>query len=395
MRRPFYERIVPLGIPLAWLQLTAERKRFAAAVAGITVAATMMLFLMGLNTALYKQALAPFYKLRADICVVSPQYEYIGIPRSIPMSALWRARALPEVAGAYPLWVSPLPLKNPENKTVRDLFVMACEPHEPVFADSRVAAQQSKLAPGNTALMDSLAHPAFGRFAELLAQAGENAAVRTELNDSAVDIVGLCEIGTTFIADGNLVTSREAFLRAFPCPPDRAMLGLIQLQPGADPQTVADKLSTLLAPSARALPAAELIGQEKAYWSDRTPIGYVITASMLVALFVGAIIVFQILYTDVSDHLPEYATLKSIGFSDGYFVRLVLQESLILSVFGFAAGALLAAGLYRVTWEMAALPVEMEPANLATVFALTLGMCLVAGAMATRKLRHANPADIV
>jgi len=116
---------------------------------------------------------------------------------------------------------------------------------------------------------------------------------------------------------------------------------------------------------------------------------------MLVALFVGAIIVFQILYTDVSDHLPEYATLKSIGFTDGYFTRLVLQESCILSVFGFVPGVALAAALYELTWRVAALPVILEPVNLAVVFALALGMCLTAGALATRKLRKADPAAIV
>jgi putative ABC transport system permease protein len=116
---------------------------------------------------------------------------------------------------------------------------------------------------------------------------------------------------------------------------------------------------------------------------------------MLVAMFVGAVIVFQILYTDVSDHLPEYATLKSIGFSDGYFTRLVLQESLILSVAGFVPGAVLALGLYRLAWTMAGIPAEFEGMNLTAVFALACGMCLTAGALATRKLRHANPADIV
>jgi putative ABC transport system permease protein len=393
-RRPLLERVFPLGIPLSWLQLTSERKRFAAAVAGITVAVTLMLFLMGLNTALYKQALAPFYKLRADIYILSPQYEYIGIPRSIPLSALWRAQALPEVAGAYPLWVSPLPFKNPENFAARDLFVMAFRPHQPVFADPEIDAQRPRLAAGSTALIDSLSHPAFGRFNELLADAkGGN--VRAELNDIAVDITGFFAIGTTFIADGNLITSRDVFLRAYPQPPGRAMLGVVQLTPGANVADAVQKLSALLPADAVALAATDVLSREKAYWSDRTPIGYVITASMLVAMFVGAIIVFQILNTDVSDHLPEYATLKSIGFSDGYFTRLVLQESAILSVFGFIPGVLLAAGLYELTWRMAALPVVLETENLLIVFALALGMCLTAGALATRKLRKADPAAIV
>jgi putative ABC transport system permease protein len=385
--------MVPLGIPLAWLQLTAERKRFATAVAGITFAVTMMLFLMGLHTALYKQALAPFHKLRADLFLLSSQYEYIGLPRSIRAETLWRTRGAPGVAEACPLWMAPLPLKNPVTGKWRDLFVMAFEPEDAVFADPEIDRNRALLAPGNTALMDSLAHPDFGPFAKLFAQRG---AVRTELNDSALDIAGFCSIGTTFIADGNLITSREAFLRAFPgMSSGRPMLGALRLVPGANPEDVRDALRAVLPADVNVFTRAEVLERERDYWADRTPIGFVVTASMLVAMFVGAVIVFQILYTDVSDHLPEYATLKSIGFSDGYFTRLVLQESLILTAAGLVPGTLLALGLYWLARTMAGIPAEFEVANLLAVAALAAGMCLVAGALATRKLRHANPADIV
>ncbi|MDR2429672.1 MAG: ABC transporter permease DevC [Puniceicoccales bacterium] len=392
-RRPWVEHIVPLGIPLAWLQLTAERKRFAAAVAGITFAVAMMLFQMGLHSALFQQVLTPFLKLRADVYMFSSQYEYIGIPRTFATATLWRARALPEVEAALPLWMSPLPLKNPRTGKSRDLFVMAFEPHQRVFADGEIDAQRASLSPGDTALMDALAHPDFGPFAEELREHGR---VHTELNDAGIDVVGLCRIGTTFVADGNLITSRDAFLRAFAgASPEQAMAGVIQLKPGSDAARVVGQLRAMLPEDVRVFTAEETLAREKAYWSDRTPIGFVITASLLVAMIVGAVIVYQILYTDVSDHLPEYATLKSMGFSDGYFVRLVLQESVILSVAGFVPGVALTLGLYHLTRTMAGIPVEIAAGNLAAVFALALAMCMVAGALATRKLRHANPADIV
>ncbi|MDR2863011.1 MAG: ABC transporter permease DevC [Puniceicoccales bacterium] len=393
MRRSLYERLVPLGIPLAWLQLTAERFRFAAAVAGITFAVTLMLFEMGLHTALFKQVLAPFNLLRSDIYIVSSQYEYIGVPRTFATSTLWRAQALPEVEAAYPLWVSPLPLKNPETGKWRDLFVMAFEPHHRVFADAGIDAQRNKLNSGDTALMDELAHPDFGRFAKLL-QTQER--VHTEINDTGLDIVGLCRIGTTFIADGNLITSCDAFFRMFPGRTAlEIMVGVIQLKPGSDANAVAAHLRTMLPGDVSVHTAAEMLEQEKSYWADRTPIGFVITASMIVALIVGAVIVYLILYTDVTDHLPEYATLKSIGFSDGYFVRLVLQESAILSLAGFIPGVLFTLLLYHLARTTAGIAVEVSWINLAAVFFLAMAMCMVAGALATRKLRHANPADIV
>ena len=115
---------------------------------------------------------------------------------------------------------------------------------------------------------------------------------------------------------------------------------------------------------------------------------------MAVAIFVGAVIVYKILYTDVSDHIPEYATLKAIGFDDSFFIWVVMQESLILSVLGFIPGTILAALLYKLTRDVANMPTRLEFLNLAIVFSMSVGMCMVAGLLATRKLRSANPADV-
>ena len=115
---------------------------------------------------------------------------------------------------------------------------------------------------------------------------------------------------------------------------------------------------------------------------------------MAVAIFVGAIIVYQILYTDVTDHLPEYATLKAIGFDDKFFISVIFQESVILSVLGFIPGMGIAALLYHATREIANMPTYLTISNILIVFCLTVFMCSAAGMLATRKLRAANPADI-
>jgi len=53
-----------------------------------------------------------------------------------------------------------------------------------------------------------------------------------------------------------------------------------------------------------------------------------------------AVIVYQIL-TDVSDHLPEYATLKAMGYSDAYLIGVIIQESLLLAVWALYQGFVL------------------------------------------------------
>jgi putative ABC transport system permease protein len=111
-------------------------------------------------------------------------------------------------------------------------------------------------------------------------------------------------------------------------------------------------------------------------------------------MLVGCVIVYQILYTDVSDHLQEYATLKAMGYRDRYLFGVVMQESVILSVFGFLPGLAISRVLYRFAEEATLLPLTMAPDRIAAVYGLTLGMCMVSGAFAMRRLRRAAPAEI-
>ncbi|GHC06248.1 ABC transporter permease DevC [Cerasicoccus arenae] len=384
-------KLVPLGIPLAWLNLVKEKKRFFAAVAGIIFAVTMMLYQMGLKTAMFTQVVFPHLMLNGDIVIVNPQYEYFGISRGFTEKRLNQAFALPEVEDVAPLYLVNLPIKNPDTLVNRDIFIIGFDPANKPFDDPAIEAQQGMLKiPGN-ALFDERSHAKFGPIVERL----EDGTVTTETNGRATEIVGSFEMGTTFAADGNLLVGKQTFFEIFPGQdPNLAAVGLIMLKEGSDAEKVAETLRAKLPHDVKIMTRAEFIDNEKRYWGERTPIGFVISASMTVAIIVGAVIVYQILYTDVTDHLEEYATLKSIGFKDSYFISLILQESIILSVFGFIPGAALTAGLYYVTRRVAYMPTEFQWDNAGIVLGLTIVMCMLAGALATRKLRHANPADI-
>jgi putative ABC transport system permease protein len=106
------------------------------------------------------------------------------------------------------------------------------------------------------------------------------------------------------------------------------------------------------------------------------------------------VIVYQILFSDVASHLKEYATLKAMGYSGFYLARVVLGAALILAVAGFLPGLALSTFLYDVVGGATFLPLRMEPALALTVFAMIFSMCAVAGLLAVRKLRDANPADM-
>jgi putative ABC transport system permease protein len=111
-------------------------------------------------------------------------------------------------------------------------------------------------------------------------------------------------------------------------------------------------------------------------------------------MIVGAVIVYQILYTDVTDHLSEYATLKAMGHGDRFLFSIVLNEALILSVLGFLPGFAIAQALYVATHRSTHLPIAMTVERVAFVLSMTMGMCILSGALAMRKLKSADPAEI-
>ncbi|MFN6394244.1 MAG: FtsX-like permease family protein, partial [Aphanizomenon sp.] len=134
--------------------------------------------------------------------------------------------------------------------------------------------------------------------------------------------------------------------------------------------------------------------KEKDYWANGTGIGFIFGLGVIVGFIVGIVIVYQILYSDVSDHLPEYATLKAMGYTDNYLLLVLLQEALLLAVFGYLPAFLLSFGIYQLTFTATLLPIAMKLDRAINVFILTIIMCTFSGAIAMQKLRSADPADI-
>ena len=394
VKKSLFEHLVPLGIPLAWLQLTGERKRFAVAIAGITFAVAMMLFQMGLQNALFKQVVGPLLLLDGDVVIVGYHYEYFGVGRGFPIVRLHQSKSASEVISAEPVKIGCASFKNVEDGRERDIFLIAFDPTKKTFLSQDIEKSRNSLKMRGTVAFDSLSRQQYGDVVGLFKKSN-NGVVKTEISGKSVKIKNLIDIGATFAADGNVLMSIDTLLDIWPNATASIVdVGVLKLKKGSDAQVVVDKLKKILPDDVKVMTKAQYIQNEKDYWAVRTPIGFVIGASMAVAIFVGAVIVYQILYTDVSDHIPEYATLKAIGFSDRFFVWTIVQESIILSVMGFVPGALLASVLYKLTRDIGNMPTYMSVGSLVVVFVLTISMCVVAGLLATRKLRNANPADI-
>jgi len=208
-------------------------------------------------------------------------------------------------------------------------------------------------------------------------------------------VVGIFKLGLTFAADINLITSSANFQTYLPeINNDDIQLGVIQLKPGVSATRVQATLQSFLEPSVQVLTIPQLLDREVEHWRRNTSFGLIFNLGVLVGLAVGAIIVYQILYSDVGDHLGEYATMKAMGYGDGFVVGIILQESLILASMAFLPSVLVSMGLYQVLVRSTGLLVTMTLSRAGLVFVMTLVICGASGWLATGKLRRLDPAEV-
>jgi putative ABC transport system permease protein len=378
-------------IPLAWLQLTFQKARLLTAIAGITFAAVLMFMQFGFKEALFSTTTTIHRNIRGDLFLINTQSENLFASRQFSRRILYQMSNNAGIASVSPIYIGLLPWKNPWTKKERAIFIMGLEPNSTVLEVKGVAENIGKVNTEDVVLFDRLSRPEFGDVVDAL---GKGERVISEINKRKVEVRGLFELGASFAADGNLITSDLNFQRLFNRELGLIDFGVLSIKEGADVQTVKAELENNLPKDVKILTKEEFIQFERAYWEGATAIGFIFNFGAILGLIVGVIITYQVLFTDVVNHLPEYATLKAMGYTNGYLTRLVLEESLILSVMGFFPAFFVALALYALASSGAGLPISMTYGRGITVFFLTVLMCFVSGLLAMRKLKQADPADI-
>jgi putative ABC transport system permease protein len=381
-----------LSVPLGWRQLWHRPLRLAVAVAGIAFAVLLILMQLGFRAALFESTLRFHERFRYDIALFSPDSVFIVRPAPFSIRRLYQALGDAEVAEIDPVYIFPAVWKSPWTADRRSINAVGVDPESDLLDTPGFSENRLLIKAQDTLLFDEAARPEFGPIGERFRSYGP---FQTEVNDRRVTVAGLVEIGPSFGIDGTVITSVDNWLRLFPDRPrNDIQLGLIRLAPGADPVAVRDRLRTELPGDVLVLTKQDFVDRERAYWSGATPIGYVFAFGAIMGLVVGAIIVYQILFADVSEHIREYGTLRAIGYRNRFVSGIVLQQAAILAVLGFIPGALLAHFLYGAAASATRLPLYLTPERGITVFLLTLGMCLLSGFLALRRVRKLDPAEV-
>ena len=380
-------------IPLAWANLVQSVPRMAVSLGGVAFAVMLMFVEMGFLNGLYDSQTNVVEKFNADLVMVHAHKQAVAPTLAFPHQRLIQARGHAGVAATYALYAEELRAgwKNARDNTIYPILVFGFHPDEPVFLIPEVKAQAALLRIPGTALIDSKSKPFYGDL---------SAGVEGELSGHRVKLVGTFPLGPDFRADGTLLVSERTFLRSFADPATgrtnsgRIDFGLIKLVEGADPGTVQAALIRDLPDDVSVLTPAELSSRLRDYWGNSKPVGYVFGLGMFIGFVIGVMICYQILYTDVQDHLPQFATLKAMGYSNEFLRRTVLEQALYLALLGFFPGLAASWIVYRALEWYSGIPMILAPERIVLVFAFAIVMCVAAGMIAIRKVIELDPAEV-
>ncbi len=379
-------------IPLAWLLLSRQPLRLLVAIAGISFAGILMFMQLGFRDGLFDASVTVHRLLDADLVLISPRSKSSISMSGFPKRRLIQALAQDEVLTVAPVNLNYLLWRNPENLKTRSILALGFNPEDSLLIDDKFQLKAESLKNPGRVLFDTLSRPEFGPIEKWFTD-GRN--VETEVAGKRVKVEGLVELGPSFGADGNLITSRETFLRLLPSNPKGSIeIGLIKLSDNSDSRFIKNILNKSLPNDVRVLTKKEFIDFEKNYWRDSTAIGFIFSLGALMGFVVGCVVVYQILYSDVSDHLPEYATLMAMGYRLKSLLFVVAREGFLLALFGYIPAYISGQILYAVIRDSTKLPISMDVSKSVLIFVLILIMCMGSAGIAMRKLVDADPAEI-
>jgi putative ABC transport system permease protein len=382
-------------LPIGWLQLSHNRMRLVAAVAGIAFANLLVFVQLGVVAAMTGVVHLTYTPFQADLLISSPRAQ-LFTGALVSRRVMYMALADPAVVDATPLYLNNMEWKRPDNVSkVLNVYGMTTEAGS--FVGEAIRPQLPMLALPDRVLLDS-------QF-QADVQAADTAVINPlspgmpttfEINGHAVEAVGSIKLGSGFGFDGALFVSDQTFQRLLP--PRTAGTPnhiLLRVAPGHDLSAVAQRLNArLAAEQVQVRTVAQAIADDVDYMNTEAPMGIIFGIGVFIGMLVGLVIVYQVLAADVAAHMREYATFKAMGYPHRFLLSIVFEEALIIALLGFVPGVVLGSVVYEVMAAATDLPLGMTLDRAVAVFIGTFVACSVSGALATLRLRHAEPAEL-
>lgn len=378
-------------LPIGWLQLTHNRTRFAAALSGVAFANVLVFVQLGIMNSMGAATLRPYDFFQADVMISAGDANSLTDGGNVARQWMLQAMADPDVAAGMGLFIANVPWDRGEKDI--SLTTFGIDPAQAAFLSEAIAGDAALLQVQDSVILDRLAR---GLGKEEAAAIRPQTPLSFETQGRTLTAYATFAGGGGFGGDGYMIVSDQTFLSLFPArssaAPDHILL---RLRPAANPAVVIPRLKALISdPSLRIRSYADAAQEDLRYQQTRRPTGIIFGFGVLIGVLVGLVIVYQVLSTDVADHLREYATFKAMGYGPRFFLGVVFEEALVLGIMGFIPGLIVGTTILTVMGKITTLPLAMTPSMAISVFLGTIVFSALSGAIATRRLAAADPADL-
>jgi putative ABC transport system permease protein len=324
--------------------------------------------------------------MRFDLLLVSEKYIFQSESWQFPRARLDQAGADPQVARAAAINIGNAKWQDPSGGLRLDITAIGFDPRSDPFDAPGIEHQIAVIERPDTVLIDGQTRPIFGPL---------TTGRVVDLNGRRTTIGGEYKLGTGFLGLGIALASEQTFSQLFPeRPADAVNMGLITLKPGADPNRVARDLRASLPNDVQVFTRPELTAHEVRFWTTRTGTGLIFGSGLIVAIVVGIMVLYQTLATQITRQLPQFATMKAIGYTNLFLDGIVLAEAVVVMLIAFAPAFAAALGLYAVIRKETLLPLAMSPTEFGVVLGTVLVMSAISALLSLARLRRADPAEV-
>ena len=374
---------------IAWKMLVHERNRLLFSIMGISFSILILFmesgFFLGLNDSesnlgtVFDADLVIFHRVSDNLKA--------SYGNRLKTAEMLQVMGFDEVENVSSIYISQQLFRNPKEKFRYKESCISVDINKNSLLVPEIQKYKNKLAiPGNI-LFDRLSRRELGEV---------NIGDAVRLGSERVKVVGFFELGANFSSDANIIMSHESYSQLFGSGPIHGFssLGLVKLLPGFSAQVVRSGFKKRMQPHVDVLTTDELVLREKIFTTRRTPSGMVLGIGFVVGVAIGIIICYQILFNLIHDHMPQFATLKAIGFTSGKLKNIVLSKAVLLSLISFLPGFLLSLCLYQLIEHYTQIVIHVTFFRVVGIFLVTLLMCFFAGILAIKKVVKADPASL-
>lgn len=396
--------------------------RFLVAQAGIMFAVSLVTIQVGILNGFTRSTTLLIDQSDSDFWIASKDMLYLDVTLPIPLDRLLQARKVEGVAKAEAVMARVAIWRDPEGRIV-PVRIYGFNPNGQLFANWKIVegslaalnqpysilidrANKSSLNLSNiadTGTIRPLKATVVG-FVEDTQSISSNALLFASLETAnAFGAAGQTASVNCQLSNGNLdcINSFETELSSskLPSPPRKLNLAdpityiLVKAKPGEDLEQLQRRLEKAL-PATRVLPRTQMAAITRDYWTRKTGVGFILGLGATVGVIVGIVVVSQILYSSVSEHIREYGTLKAMGASDWVIYGVITEQALWMAVLGYLPSMVLCLGLG--TWTMAAkgIVILITPLTALGVFGITVVMCTGSALFAIQKVMKVDPAIV-